>query len=461
MSKCLFCDNKNTGSDEHIIPDCINGRLHSKYIICQDCNAKFGKSIDPVIKEIFSQFLTIWGIKNGKGFQADSPEGTKYLISKKGTTSQVKPTVTVIKEDGKTEVRVVGEPKHAISLFEKKRKELLEKGYKEISITQKEGVSLQPPLYLNWKLETSAELILLLNKIAVEFYAYSGLPKDSIVDLCTKILELNKSIQNVLFCNFEEEIRKFENEETSHLVLIRNDKETETLFAYVELFNVICAVIPLVETYKGEDINFSYRQDFRSGERLDGDIASLDGISELLKSKEQHLEVGFGALTNKLTQRLRNQEFTEIYKAELGDIRDTLLVEVTEGKIIGDAFTEELIKRTTKMIAELSLFDFPYIVEDFKDEENDEVNYIHSNMNENQFDDFCKKNSQIIGMDINIIDEGEFVFASFYKQPFMKINGICLVSVFCVLKEKSTGRLQYIPYRYFFEGIDLVGNPAI
>ncbi len=112
------------------------------------------------------------------------------------------------------------------------------------------------------------------------------------------------------------------------------------------------------------------------------------------------------------------------------------------------------------MIAELSLFDFPYIVEDFKDEENDEVNYIHSNMNENQFDDFCKNNSQLIGMDINIKDEGEFVFDSFYKQPFMEINGISLVSVFCVLKEKSTGRLQYIPYRYFFEGIDLVGNRA-
>ncbi|RYZ18782.1 MAG: hypothetical protein EOO10_25255 [Chitinophagaceae bacterium] len=51
---CIFCSNPLDGSDEHIIPDSLNGRLHSKGIICSDCNQHFGEKLDPVLKECFS-----------------------------------------------------------------------------------------------------------------------------------------------------------------------------------------------------------------------------------------------------------------------------------------------------------------------------------------------------------------------------------------------------------------------
>ena len=60
---CLFCKNPLDGSDEHIIPDSLNGRIHSKKIICYNCNSNvFGKKIDPVGKEFFDYLLLVFPI---------------------------------------------------------------------------------------------------------------------------------------------------------------------------------------------------------------------------------------------------------------------------------------------------------------------------------------------------------------------------------------------------------------
>src|SRR5690606_34819456 len=135
---------------------------------------------------------------------------------------------------------------------------------------------------------------LLLNKIAVEFYAYNDLPIESISDLRAKLNELDQSIDNVKFCNFNEEIREFETKEISHLITIQNDVESKILFAYIELFNVICAVIPLIKDYKGDKVCVSYKQDVISGNRIDGDIILKKTISDFLLSDEPNLDMKFG-----------------------------------------------------------------------------------------------------------------------------------------------------------------------
>lgn len=67
MQNCIFFGKPNNGSDERIILDCINGRFHSKKIICHNCNSnKFGARIDPIIKELFELFMSLCGLKNAQ-----------------------------------------------------------------------------------------------------------------------------------------------------------------------------------------------------------------------------------------------------------------------------------------------------------------------------------------------------------------------------------------------------------
>ncbi|WP_367182322.1 HNH endonuclease [uncultured Aquimarina sp.] len=57
--KCFFCTNDLDNSDEHIILNSLNGKLHSKEIICSECNNFFGAKLDSVAKDFFNPILFI------------------------------------------------------------------------------------------------------------------------------------------------------------------------------------------------------------------------------------------------------------------------------------------------------------------------------------------------------------------------------------------------------------------
>lgn len=68
-SKCIFCKKQIDGSDEHVIPESLNGKLHSKTLICKKCNQKFGGKLDPILKETLFMQLHLLGFENAKSFR--------------------------------------------------------------------------------------------------------------------------------------------------------------------------------------------------------------------------------------------------------------------------------------------------------------------------------------------------------------------------------------------------------
>ncbi len=54
--------------------------------------------------------MTTWGLKNGRGFHLETPEGTRFLMDKNGVIKQVKPEFDIIKSKGRTELKVSGDP---------------------------------------------------------------------------------------------------------------------------------------------------------------------------------------------------------------------------------------------------------------------------------------------------------------------------------------------------------------
>lgn len=450
IDNCIFCKKPLDNSDEHIIPDCLNGRLHSTKLICHACNSvKFGLKVDPIVKQLFNTILLVLGLKNANSAHSEDLEGIKYLYSKTGKVSRIKPELTEIKKDGKTYLSVNGDKKNAVKYFNKRAAELLKKGYKPLKFEIKEINDSASPLRLDNKFEITKEIILELNKIAIEFYAYSGLELPKVRHISERVNVLDAGLNNVILCNWEGEVRGISQQEISHLIVLRTN-ESGTLYCYIELFNIICAYIKLYDN-SDKQIDFVYHQDAITGERLAEDI-QLNLDTEPVNKNEIE---SFDILMNAMFDRLHERNFSSITNEIFIEIKNKLETEVKDGTLAEKDFNKIYINKCCKVVAQLSVHDFPYMIEDFKDEENHELNYLHSNLQDTQFEKFCELYQNIIGLMIKFPDDGEYFFDSFHKHPYLKRNGITLVKVYCVLIHSETKKKKYLPYRDFFEGIVL------
>src|SRR5699024_459121 len=124
----------------------------------------------------------------------------------------------------------------------------------------------------NNPLKISPKLRLALEKIMVEYYAYCGLDLTLITDRLNTVYTLDEGSANVTICNFNQQVRKPQEYETSHLLVLRSNPQTSEIYAYLELFNVICAYTVLVSDYKGPDISFVFHQDVTDCSKIEQEI---------------------------------------------------------------------------------------------------------------------------------------------------------------------------------------------
>jgi len=171
---CIFCTNVLNGSDEHIIPDSVNGRLHTRELICSDCNQKFGNKLDPVIKESLQFVLFALGIGNVKKMQVKDQDGKAYLVDQAGNMKHVAPEVEVFKIGDQTGISVTGEKNVAVRAFAKKATrtfgahalKLMDEGKFQFN----EKTTFLSEVSAPAKIEITSKLKLAINKIITEFF---------------------------------------------------------------------------------------------------------------------------------------------------------------------------------------------------------------------------------------------------------------------------------------------------
>lgn len=451
---CIFCNNPLDNSDEHVIPDCLNGKLKSTKIICYNCNSKkFGRYIDPEIKKIFNKILFILGFNNASSLLGEDPTGKSYIFTKDGKINQQKPDLKEIKLEGLTILSVEGTDKNAIKYFKKHTEKLLEKGH---TIGGSEQINLNHdgfPLKIEFKVEITTELIILLNKIALEFYALKELDLDKVKELANSINNLDKTLTNVVFCNLNKEIRDFKEGEITHLIQIKTNKKGE-LYCYIELFNVICAYI-LLEKNSLQKADFTFYQDVITGEVFNEEvITNLD--SEVIANEQNNFE----NLLNALFFRKQERDFTARYREVIQEIKKYTEEELRTGEIKEEDFNLLLATRCCEEIARISLEEFPYLIDDFGDVENDDFNFINSNIRIEKYPLFIEENKSIINKIVVFPDKETYIFESFMSQPSIKKNGIELVKIFCVLRHVLTQNYIYIPHFDFAKMININATNA-
>ncbi|RNI24063.1 HNH endonuclease [Rufibacter latericius] len=452
---CIFCHSPLDGSDEHIIPESVNGRLHSKQLICHHCNSKkFGRHLDPVLAETFKTVGHLLGLKKARPLQVQDPSGRKYLMEKSGKVSVVAPEYQVQRKDGFTYINVTGDPKNTLRKFAKLAAPYWNPDHKSENLKVSTSEGDNPPLSAELKIEVTGALVLLINKIILEFYAHCGLDLRLVTGLTERVNALDFTVDNVFFTNFRQEVREFGNEEISHLITIRS--QGNYLYGYLEIFNVLCGVIILTEDFGGEDLEATYHQDALAGERLQGPVTVTLPLEILAAPAAAPSPDEFSLLLGALLERNRSRQFQDIFDKTIRQIEEEVQQEVNEGKIPLASHEEEYVKRSCEAIAYLTVYEFPYILEDALDEQNDLYNHLHSNLREEQFDPFFEMNRHAIGMRLDFGEGDIYRLDTFIKTPVFKRGEVNIVKIHCLLIQEETGFKRYLPFREFYEG---VGQP--
>ncbi|MEJ0080848.1 MAG: hypothetical protein WDM78_07830 [Puia sp.] len=260
---------------------------------------------------------------------------------------------------------------------------------------------------------------------------------------------MREQLGNVMLCNFGNEIRDFENEEVSHLIYVEGNKEQKTIYAYIELMNVICAIVTLSRNYTGNDYKQIYYQDMLTGKSLTREVIlkkSLHQIFDLAAANDN-----FENLTNYLAERIRSREFHHVLSHNLKLIMDDLNKYSEKNEITEKERAEIYLKSSTDLIAWLAIFHFPYVIED-EQFETDEFNFIQSNFREEKVEQFIEQSKHWIGKKIISNDE-EYTVDSFYQQLITFRRNLKLTKIFFVLKSITSERKKYVPVSDFFKAI--------
>lgn len=91
MNKCYLCGRElkdSNLSDEHIVLNAIGGRLHSKKLICKDCNSEMGNKADSKLAEDLSFFTDMLEISRSRKSEHNQimtdSEGHEIIVKKAG-----------------------------------------------------------------------------------------------------------------------------------------------------------------------------------------------------------------------------------------------------------------------------------------------------------------------------------------------------------------------------------------
>jgi hypothetical protein len=444
---CIFCNKALDNSDEHIIPQSINGRLHSKQLICKKCNQIFGERLDPIIKETLRTVLHTLGIGNNSKIEVENEKGKKFLYdSRTSKIEQIVPEFTEeIRPDGKMAISVHGpDSKKTVKALAKHALRKLGMNALKATYSATKTTEINESYSVKFDLKIAPQFALALQKIIVEFYCHSGLEKADIQHLIKPVAELQVENSSIVICNLKHEVRKPNNTEISHLLVIRSHAERKLIYGYVELFNVVCGYIVLVENYEGPELDFVFQQDAITGEAVNTPI-------ELLTANINSESEDFHYTVNELFERLRVRDMDKVLHAALDNIRKSLDERLASGAITKEEHEKQFFEEATKAAALISVENFE-VFEDFTEQELRMIHYGNSIIRQDRKDAFAFFYHQLVNHQFTFEDEdGLFTMTEFAYTKHLPRGDVQLFKVFCKFVSEKDGSNRIFPASNIFK----------
>ena len=294
--KCYLCGNEITDENkhgEHIIPNCIAGKLQCEYILHKKCGERLGKELDSHLARKFATLINLLDIKRDR-------EGNltgKIPITIEGSS------INCIVKKGKLYIvdKLIDTKKMIIYSHPNAAKNLQKKygiNFKYITSLDIKDIIIDDIVSITDKDKEC------LTKIAIEFALYHGIPievMDTAFDVATRkfktpliipyypINKFESYIEHMKWYFEKKRIRQQEDvvivsEYPSHSLHIFNDENR--LYCFISLFSFFEFYIVLSDNYTRKNISewhiesvvkttcYTSRYDLRSEDPKDIDICA-------------------------------------------------------------------------------------------------------------------------------------------------------------------------------------------
>jgi hypothetical protein len=280
LSKCYICNSELISANrsaEHILPNCIGGRLKSNQLICKDCNSLFGQDIDKELCAQLNFFANILNVKRQRGKPQNivlNSHDDFSFIWPPGQKPQRRPTVESTEAGGCQVYNIKGSA--SSKELERIIRDLLKKPNAKITsdTTRVEQFVLEPPHFsLGGKADRS------VMKTCLNLWMLEVGDRSQIVHLIPFVRD-GKGTHPVSFYypvgaseNNSDEVF----DEITHRVLIKANRKERILYAYVEFFSAIRYLVLISDNYSGPDREIEHSWDVLACKKLNqgGDIISL------------------------------------------------------------------------------------------------------------------------------------------------------------------------------------------
>jgi len=304
-SKCYVCgaaithENK---SSEHILPNCVGGRLKSTKLICRDCNSRFGHDIDKELCEQLNFFANRLNIGRRRGTPPpirgtasdDSP-----FVWEAGQKPRRSNTVSCVERDGHRIYNIIGSAGSKELQRIVRSVEQIPGATKVSDVTRKQQFVIES---LAWRTLGGNEASRSILKIAVNFWMLEVGDRSQIAHLIPCIRG-GRDSHRVSFCYLEKTEDDLPEvfDEVVHRVLVKGDHKNAILYSLIELFSAVKYLVLLNDDYKGPDIKKEYSWDVLHRKKISQSFdfsISRDKLLEMMEpilvvpeSMQRHLRI--------------------------------------------------------------------------------------------------------------------------------------------------------------------------
>ncbi len=273
MPKCYVCKKEITeksSTEEHILLNSIGGKLKSSNLICKSCNSIFGSDVDSELSKQLNFLSSILMIKRDRGnpppvLMDKKSTGEQYFVDHKGKPTIKNPVVEQNPVGDNINIKI-----HARSM--KEARDILNglKGkYGNIDVDNilEKAKVVQEPIdeMLEIKLCIGGkESMPAILKMAINYYVEKTQDPDSIQSAIDDLKNNNsQKVEPVIFAN---RLYDLEPNEVTHSIFLCGSRESNKLYAIIELFNTVQFLVKLANDFVGDTINVLYVFDVLSRE---------------------------------------------------------------------------------------------------------------------------------------------------------------------------------------------------
>lgn len=277
---CALCDcaiDENNDSREHLIPNAIGGRNELTGFLCEKCNNERGRNWEAALAKQLNYFCLALGIKRSRGRPpgqvVTTTEGTTLYLNPNGTLTSRSPIFEKTASDGKMHLKLFArdeseareilrgiKEKHAPNLDVEKELAGFETGPFKIAGALQHRLELDGP-------EMSRSIV----KTALAFAVSMGIPAAKCeVARATLLSNIDNSAYALFYLH--DVVINRPHDELFHVVSVNGNRENRALLAYVEYFGFLRMIVNLSSDYVGDDIDFTYAINPRTGLDLDVSI---------------------------------------------------------------------------------------------------------------------------------------------------------------------------------------------